>query len=54
MGCCTNRFGLATYAAALSISTSTRAYGAGHDYSAVFNKDRDTGIKFDDLPGKTK
>ena len=48
-------FGLFTYAAALSFSTTTtRAMSTEHDYSAVFDKSRDVGIKFDNLPGFTR
>ncbi len=36
------------------MSTTTKAFCAGHDYSNVFSKGRDEGIKFADLPGFTR
>merc|ERR1712157_168309 len=47
-------FGLAAYTAALTFSSTTRVACAGHDYSQVFDKGRDVGIKFADLPGFTR
>ena len=45
------RFGLATCAAALSFSSAS---ATKHDYTSVFSKDRDAGIKFENLPGFTR
>mmetsp|Transcript_11075 Transcript_11075/g.30962 ORF Transcript_11075/g.30962 Transcript_11075/m.30962 type:complete len:333 (-) Transcript_11075:82-1080(-) len=45
-------FGLATCAAALTFTSA--ASSKGHDYGAVFSKERDVGIKFADLPGFTR
>ena len=47
----TPRFSLATYAAAMTFSTTS---ATTHDYNAVFSKERDVGIKFEDLPGFTR
>jgi len=44
-------FSLATYAAAMTFSTTS---ATTHDYNAVFSKERDVGIKFEDLPGFTR